>query len=301
MRQAEFPNSPESQQVRSAPSAQLKGKSPGLRAGSLRTGLGALLAGLFAVAGFVRGAPAVQAAGDPHFDRFWVYADAQEDSTVRVEIDRDFDFGDVPGDGILLSYNTQQAIEDAPEHLRVLKFSDVAVASNTGASIEVETKEEDGEFSIHIKEEGEADLTALRSYQVFVTTDGVIAPGVGANGEDEIYWNVIGGKFQGRIENARVELTAPSVPLRGACAAGAVAIAADCDSAQNVGERGVYSRRTDLKPAPDGVDAVRTAHLPGGGGLHDSERWFRWGVGFPDFGRRRSRRGRHYYRGLALS
>src|SRR5690625_3266366 len=178
MRQAELPNSPEPQQVRSAPSAQIKGKAPGFRAGSLRTGLGALLAGLFAVAGFVWGATAAQAPGDPHFDRFWVYADAQEDSTVRAEVDRDFDFGDVPGDGIFLSYNTRQAIEDGPEHLRVLKFSDVEVASNSGASIEVETKEEDGEFSIHIKEEGEAGPTGLRSYQAVFTIDGVIAPGV---------------------------------------------------------------------------------------------------------------------------
>lgn len=231
---------------------------PRVVTGPMRLAVGALFAIVLAAL-LVAGAPPARAAEDPHFERYWLTAHAHPEGTIDVEIDIDYDFDDVPSHGIFLSYYTRQEIEEAPEQLRELRFSDVEVTSSTGASTELQTTEEDGQFLIHIGEPDTADLTGLHSYRVSFAVDGIINPSAGANGEDEIYWNVIGAEFQERIQDARVELSAPSAPLRGQCVAG-LAITLDCDTTQKMGDRAVFTH-TDLGPSE--YLTIATQYEPG--------------------------------------
>src|SRR5690625_4939815 len=240
MNRPELLNSYEPQPLPSASSAHLSGgtSNPPRLA---RRGAGALLAVLFAAAAFLMGAPAANAASDPHFEQYSLSANVQADGTMDVEIDIDYDFQDEESRGIFLTYYSRQEIEGETDRLRVFRYRDVEVSSSTGASTTVEAKEEDNNFIIRIGDEDKADLTGLHSYHVSFTVEGIPNPGVGEDGEDEIYWNVIGSGFNERVEDIRVEITAPNAPQQVTCHAGISASDEACDAAKVDGDTAIFT------------------------------------------------------------
>ena len=201
-----------------------------------------MLLAVLAIAVFLAGAPAANAASDPHFEQYSLSANVHPDGTMDVEIDIDYDFQDEESRGIFLTYYTRQEIEDDPDHLRVIRYRDVEVSSSTDASTNVEAKEEDGNYTIRIGDEDKADLTGVHSYQVSFTVEGIPNPGVGEDGEDEIYWNVIGAEFNERVENIRVEVTAPNAPAQVKCHTGFSASDEECNSAKVDGDTAVFTQ-----------------------------------------------------------
>src|SRR5690625_7658737 len=93
-----------------------------------RRGAGALLAVLCTAAALLMGAPAANAASDPHFEQYSLSANVQADGTMDVEIDIDYDFQDEESRGIFLTYYNRQEIEGETDRLRVFRYSDVEVS-----------------------------------------------------------------------------------------------------------------------------------------------------------------------------
>ena len=201
-----------------------------------------LLAVPIAAAALPMGASAANAASDPHFEQYSLSANVRPDGTMEVEIDIDYDFQDEESRGIFLTYYSRQEIEGDPDHLRVFRYRDVEVSSSTGASTTVEAKEEQSNFIIRIGDEDKADLTGLHSYHVSFTVEGIPNPGVGEDGEDEIYWNVIGSEFNERVEDIRVEITAPNAPQQATCHTGISASDEECDAAKVEGDTAIFTQ-----------------------------------------------------------
>src|SRR5699024_9604902 len=241
MNRPELLNSHEPQPIHSAPRAHLSGgtNNPPRPAGR---GLGVLLAVLIAAAALPMGAPAANAASDPHFEQYSLSANVRPDGTMEVEIDIDYDFQDEDSRGIFLTYYSRQEIAGDPDHLRVFRDREIEVSSSTGASTTVEAKEEQSNFIIRIGGEAKGDLTGLHSYHVSFTVEGIPNPGVGEDGEDEIYWNVIGSEFNERGEDIRGESTAPNAPQQATCHTPIYASDEEREAARGAGDTATFTQ-----------------------------------------------------------
>lgn len=171
-------------------------------------------------------APAA-ASEDPQFTRFWVEATGSPEGKIDVEIDMEYDFDGVESHGVYLSFLTRKQIEGDPEHYRGFEITDARAASDTApADLREETTEDGVGFYIGHPDIG--DLTGVHKYHFSFTIEGVVTSGVGDNGEDEVFWDVIGTGFDEPINDIRVTLHAPN-PIDGGCWAGDPGSTDPCD------------------------------------------------------------------------
>lgn len=166
--------------------------------------------------------------GDRAINRYAVVATALPDGIVEVQLEIDFNFNTTPGHGMFLTLLTRQEIEGDPDHYRVLEISDVAVASPTGAPDEYEVDRAESAMVIRIGDEDIDDVSGVQRYLVSYSVAGLPTPGVGAAGEDEIYWNVIGSAFEVPISDVTVQLTGPAEPEELTCYTGRVGSSQPC-------------------------------------------------------------------------
>ena len=184
----------------------------------------------------VAGAPPAHADSDDWaITRYDVQAQAAADGTVQVQLDFDFDFGDEEGHGPYLTFVTRQEIADDPDHYRVLEYSDISATSPSGAPAQVRTEEESGGLAVYIGDE-DVDVEGVQQYQVSYTVTGIPTPGAGADGSDEIYWNVVGSGWEVPLQNVSVALTGPAEVLDVACYTGAVGSGRSCEQHAATGE-----------------------------------------------------------------
>jgi len=180
--------------------------------------------------------------GDREITRYAVEAMAQADGTVDVRQEIDLDFASTPGHGLFLTLVTRQEIDGDPDHYRVLEVSDVEVSSPTGAPTQLDLDESDTGLVIRIGDEDIDDVSGVQTYVVTYTVAGIPNSGVGAGGEDEIYWNVIGSGFELPIANVSVTLTGPATPEEIACFTGGVGSANQCASYRLSGDVATFEQ-----------------------------------------------------------
>ncbi|KRC35410.1 hypothetical protein ASE27_09220 [Oerskovia sp. Root918] len=194
---------------------------PGMRA---RAAARARLLGLAAVAtalsSLVLAPVAAADVSDRAVTRYDVAAQVERDGTMGVSIDMDYDFRGDEGHGPTLVIPTLFEIDGDPDHLRRYEVSDVRASSDSGAAADVEVEDQGGgDLLVRV---GSADRTfdGLEQYTITYTLRGLVNPGVGAEGQDEIYWNVLPDTSEIDIENASVTLDGPGDVSRTSCFAG---------------------------------------------------------------------------------
>lgn len=191
----------------------------------------------------VAGAPPAQADSDDWaITRYDVQAQAAADGSVQVQLDFDFDFGDEEGHGPYLTFVTRQEIEGDSEHYRVLEYSDVTATSPSGAPAQIRTEEEDAGLAIYIGDE-DVEVDGVQQYQVSYTVTGIPTPGAGADGSDEIYWNVIGSGWEVPLQNVSVSLAGPAEVLDVACYTGRVGSNRSCEQHGATGQVATFGQQ----------------------------------------------------------
>ena len=189
------------------------------------------------------GAPPAHADSDDwSITRYDVQAQAAADGTVQVELDFDFDFGDEEGHGPYLTFVTRQEIEGDPDHYRVLEYSDITATSPSGAPAEVREEEESGGLAVYIGDE-DVDVEGVQQYQVSYTVTGIPTPGVGADGSDEIYWNVVGSGWDVPLQNVSVSLAGPADVLDVACFTGRMGSGRTCEQQAATGQVATFGEQ----------------------------------------------------------
>ncbi|WP_165962677.1 DUF2207 domain-containing protein [Occultella glacieicola] len=194
--------------------------------------LGLALALVLAITALAAGAAPAHAddQGDRAITRYDVTATANPDGTIDVMLDFAFDFADTPGHGPYLTLVTRQEIADDPDHYRVLEITDVQAMSPSGAPAEVHTEDDDNGLVIRIGDESIDDVSGVQDYVVSYTVAGIPNSGVGAGGEDEIYWNVIGSAWEIPLEDISVSVVAAAPVVEADCRVGDVGSRNRCES-----------------------------------------------------------------------
>ncbi|KZM34496.1 DUF2207 domain-containing protein [Oerskovia enterophila] len=193
---------------------------PGIRARAAARALLGLAVIVAALCGLVLAPVAVADVSDRAVTRYDVAAEVERDGTMGVSIDMDYDFRGDEGHGPTLVIPTLFEIDGDPDHLRRYEVSDVRASSDSGAAADVEVEDQGG--GVLLVRVGSADRTfdGLEQYTITYTLRGLVNPGVGAEGQDEIYWNVLPDTSEIDIENASVTLDGPGDVSRTSCFAG---------------------------------------------------------------------------------
>jgi hypothetical protein len=109
-------------------------------------------------------------------------------------------------------------------------ITDIRAASPSGAPAGVDTETDGGALAIEVGDE-DIEVEGRQSYQVAYRIRGVVNPGVGAAGEDEVFWNIIGSQWEVPLKDVTVTLTGPAAVGRSACFVGKVGSTTGCDQA----------------------------------------------------------------------
>src|SRR5699024_3630451 len=112
-------------------------------------------------------------------------------------------------------------------HYRGFEITNARASSDTAPA---DLREEHTEYGVgfYIGDPDVDDLTGVHKYHFAFTIEGLVLSGVGDNGEDEVYWDVIGTGFDEPINDIRVVLHAPN-PIDGGCWAGDPGSTDPCD------------------------------------------------------------------------
>lgn len=149
-------------------------------------------------------------------------SDGSADFTETIE----YDFGRTPDrHGIYRDFRLTQPCNDEWE--RAYPISRVNVTSPTGAPASWVTEYEDPFTRLRI---GDADrnVKGVQTYVINYRLDGVVND---FSDRTELYWNVVGDRWQSMIWNVDVSVTGPAVPLAQRCFSGPTGSTDSCDSA----------------------------------------------------------------------
>jgi uncharacterized membrane protein YgcG len=135
-------------------------------------------------------------------------------------------FGDTPRHGILRFIPNRLRYDD--EFDRVYPIDLESVRASPGTPTDVETKDENGNFSIRI---GNPDttITGRHTYEIVYRVQGAMN---GFADHDELFWNAIGDRWEQSIGEMNVRVSGPSEVTRVACYRGTFGSTAGCNDAQ---------------------------------------------------------------------
>ena len=207
----------------------------------VRRALAALVLGVATLAALPTAAHADES--DWSIPRYQVTATAAADGAVDVQLDFDFDFAGTAGHGPYVTLPLRQEIEGDPDHYRSFSITDIRATSPSGAPAGVDTETDGGALAIRVGDE-DIEVEGRQSYQLAYRIRGVVNPGVGAAGEDEIFWNVIGSQWEVPLGDVTVSLTGPAAVGRSACFVGEVGSTQSCDQASASATTARYSQRS---------------------------------------------------------
>ncbi|MGC0251306.1 DUF2207 domain-containing protein [Pseudactinotalea sp. Z1748] len=192
-------------------------------------------------------APPAHAAGDEwSITRYEVDAQFDADGVAQVQVDLEFDFGAEEAHGPYLTFVDRQPIDDDPDHYRVLEYSGFEAISPSGAPADVRVEDAENAVAVYIGDE-DVEITGLQRYTLTYRVDGIAVSGVGDQGQDEIYWQVIGQDFEVPLAQIRITVSATEAPEEAACWAGDPGSDIEC-SATVVGAEGAELHQGLLHP-----------------------------------------------------
>ena len=173
-------------------------------------------------------------------------ASAAADGTVDVRLAFDFDFAGTQGHGPYVTLPLRQEIEGDPDHYRGFTVTDVTAASPSGAPAQVQTEEEGGALAIRVGDE-DVEVDGVQRYEIGYRIRGVVNPGTGTAGQDEIFWNVVGDQWEVPLSAVTVRLSGPAGVAGARCFAGQDGDADACAGAEVAGDTVTY-RQDRVEP-----------------------------------------------------
>ncbi|MFN3865600.1 MAG: DUF2207 domain-containing protein [Demequina sp.] len=203
--------------------------TPGGRGRRWRRGaaLRALLAGCAAALAVAAAALPAAATADNYSGRQVLQWDAtyalNEDGSVDVRTEIDFDFGDEPGHGVVFTLPTAQPIEDGYE--RLFDITDVTVQSPSGAPDDLDTETHGSGLVVRIGDEDIDDVSGVQTYVITYTVAHAMNATTADQTEagiagDEFFWNPIGTGWETPIRAVTVTVESPVAATDTACFAG---------------------------------------------------------------------------------
>ena len=139
--------------------------------------------------------------------------------STAVQLTIAFDFGTEGGHGPYLTFPLRQEMADDPDHWRMLDITLGQVASPSGANVELQTEEQDGNLLVRVGNE-DLTFTGVQTYQVNYSIRGLIAPNQAQSGLDEFNWNAVGSGWEVPIDAVTVTVTGPASVGKAACFSG---------------------------------------------------------------------------------
>ncbi len=179
--------------------------------------------------------------GRRNITHYAVDASAAKDGVVSVKIDFDFDFADKPGHGPYVTLPLRQGIKGDPDHWRSFTITGVQASSPSGAPTKIDKETDNGALAIKIGNENK-EVKGVQSYQLSYRISGVVNPGAGAAGADEIFWNIIGQQWEIPLHNVTMNLTGPTEVSKATCYAGKPGRSAPCDKHQVTADGATFSQ-----------------------------------------------------------
>lgn len=168
--------------------------------------------------------------GNRSIARYDVDVQLGVDGTARVTVDFDFDFADTPGHGPYLTLPLVQEIQGEEDLVRSYPVSDVSASSPSGAPANVYLTDTGTWLEIRIGDEDIGDVSGIQRYVVQYTIRGLVNPGAGAAGEDELYWNVVGADWTIPLNDISVSVSGPALVADTTCFAGPTGTTDPCTS-----------------------------------------------------------------------
>jgi uncharacterized membrane protein YgcG len=135
-------------------------------------------------------------------------------------------FADTPRHGVFRFIPNRLRYDDDFDRVYPIDLLSVSASPNTPT--DVETKDENGNFSIRI---GDPDttITGRHTYEIVYRVQGAMN---GFTDHDELFWNAIGDRWEQSIGEMNVRVSGPTGVTRVACYRGTFGSTARCDHAQ---------------------------------------------------------------------
>jgi uncharacterized membrane protein YgcG len=186
------------------------------------------------------GAPARAAdQGSRSIDRYHATYTVQQDGSVKVDADFDFNFGNLPGHGPYLTLPLLQG-NDSPSRYRSYPISGVTASSPSGAPANVNIDQTNGWLEIRIGDPSISNVSGVQSYQLHYTITAVVntipaqaadATHTASPAHQEFFWNAIGNSWETPLNNLSIDVVGPVEATQVQCYAGAVKSTTPCASA----------------------------------------------------------------------
>ncbi|HET7929024.1 MAG TPA: DUF2207 domain-containing protein [Actinomycetota bacterium] len=187
--------------------------------------------------------------------RFDVHIVIEDSGDLRVTETIVQEFGDTPRHGILRFIPNRVRYDD--EFDRVYPIDLESVRASPGTPTDVETADEDGNFSIRI---GDPDttITGRHTYEIVYRVRGAMN---GFADHDELFWNAIGDRWEQPIGQMNVRVTGPADITRIACYQGPFGSTIPCDGSRITKQGDAIFQQSNL-PAFQAMSVV--VALPSG-------------------------------------
>lgn len=156
----------------------------------------------------------------------------QQDGSVDVRLEFDFDFGNDPGHGPYLVLPTRQGYDDTYD--RSYRTSGISASSPTGAPAGVSLDEGRSFTDVKIGDPNVADVSGVQTYIITYSVAHVMnatdaAETTSGVAGDEFYWNAVGDAWTIPIANAKVTVVSPVAVSDAQCFAGRQGASDACD------------------------------------------------------------------------
>jgi hypothetical protein len=166
------------------------------------------------------------------------------------------EFGSTPRHGIFRFIPNRLRYDDEFDRVYPIELLSVN-ASPPNTPTDVETKDENGNFSIRIGDP-DTEITGRHTYEIVYRVRGAMN---GFADHDELFWNAIGDRWEQSIEEMNVRVSGPADITRVACFQGTFGSTTPCDHAQITKKGDAVFSQSNL-PAFQAMSVV-TALPPG--------------------------------------
>ncbi len=170
-------------------------------------------------------------------ERFDVRIVIEDSGTLVVRETIVQQFGSTPRHGIFRFIPNRLRYDDVYD--RIYPIDLISVTTSPGTPDDVETGEQDGNFTIRIGDP-DVEITGRHMYEIVYRVQGAMN---GFETHDELYWNAIGDRWEQQIRLMTVRVDGPVGVTRIACFQGPFGSTLRCDRAEIKDGNGVFSHR----------------------------------------------------------